>query len=188
MNVQVFNQYLELEGIQEMIALFLEKGEVRTFARDRVFVREGQKSDFVGYVAEGGFRHLIQTTDGRERVSGYSFVGDFISAFPAFSSKNSAVTIQAFRDSTVYMLNKSWVESLQSWEFRFRVMEISLSDVYGRLLLMHRGTPEERYRSLIGRYPAILNEVSLKEIASFLRMTPETLSRIRRKILQNEFS
>ncbi len=113
---------------------------------------------------------MVKASDGRERVAGYSFVGDFITAFSAFDSKNSAVTIQAFKDSTVYMLNKAWIESQQSWEYRFRIMEISLSDVYGRLLLMHRDTPEERYRSLIGRYPAILNEVSLKEIASFLRI------------------
>lgn len=186
MKVQVFNHYLELDGIREMVEIFLDKGEVKTYARGKVFVREGQERDVLGYVAEGGFRHLIQASDGRDKVAGYSFAGDFISAFRSFDSKNSAVTIQAFKDSTVYLLNKAWIGSQLSWEFRYRLMEISLADVYGRLLLMHRGTPEERYLGLIGRYPAILNEVSLKEIASFLRMTPETLSRIRKKISQNE--
>ncbi len=183
MEIQKFNRYLELEEIPQMIEMFLEQGEVRKVARNAFFLREGQKSDKVAYIAEGGFRHLIETSDGSDKIAGYSFKGDFVMAMPAFDSVCSAVSIQAYKDSTLYVVPIEEVRRHQTWEFRYKMTHISLCDVYGRLLLMHRGTPEERYRSLVGRFPGILNEVSLKEIASFLRMTPETLSRIRRKML-----
>ncbi len=66
-------------------------------------------------------------------------------------------------------------------EFRLRMAEITLGDMFG-LLLAHSGTAGERYRALLDYRPDIVNEVSLKEIASLLGMTPETLSRIRKKL------
>lgn len=171
-----------------MVELFLKHGQKRVYAKDEVFLHKGQTTDLTGYVASGGFRHLVRALDDRDRVAGYSFVGDFISAFQAFDSEGSAVMVQAIRESEVYLMPQAEVEKHQTWEFRCKVYEIALQDVYGRLLLMHTGTPEERYSSLINHYPAILREVSLKEIASYLRMTPETLSRTRKKILLDKKS
>jgi Mn-dependent DtxR family transcriptional regulator len=62
------------------------------------------------------------------------------------------------------------------------VAEALLNDVSTRLLSMYCDSPKERYTKLIARYPDILTLVSLKEIASLIKVTPETLSRIRRKL------
>ena len=177
------NHYTEVEGIDRIVDIFLEKGERRVYEKGRFFLKEGQRTSKTGYVADGGFRHLFPVSDGRDRVAGYSFVGDFVTVFSAFNSSASAVSIQAIRDTTVYLLDSEEVFGYQTWEFRHSVLSAALADVYGRLLVMHAGTPEERYLGLVTHFPDILNEVSLKEIASFLRMTPETLSRIRKKML-----
>ena len=57
-----------------------------------------------------------------------------------------------------------------------------LNDVSTRLLSMYCDSPEECYTKLINRYPDIVNLISLKEIASLIKVAPETLSRIRRKL------
>ena len=54
--------------------------------------------------------------------------------------------------------------------------------MYHRLLDMYCKTTEELYLDLLNRCPDIQEYITLKEIASFLQVTPETVSRIRRKL------
>lgn len=56
------------------------------------------------------------------------------------------------------------------------------SQTYSRYLDIYRLTPEERYKELLERCPDILQLISLKELASYLKITSVHMSRIRRKI------
>lgn len=64
------------------------------------------------------------------------------------------------------------------------IAEILLWEVYERMISMYSMTPEERYREILERCPGLLNLISLKELASYLMICPETLSRLRRKLVQ----
>lgn len=59
-----------------------------------------------------------------------------------------------------------------------------LWEVYDRMISMYSLTPEERYLEIINRCPDLLKLITLKELASYLLIRPETLSRIRRKVVQ----
>ena len=52
------------------------------------------------------------------------------------------------------------------------------------MISMYRLTPEERYLDIINRCPDLLKLITLKELASYLLIRPETLSRIRRKVVR----
>ncbi|MBA2195002.1 Crp/Fnr family transcriptional regulator, partial [Bacteroides fragilis] len=55
---------------------------------------------------------------------------------------------------------------------------------YERMISLYSMTPEERYTEILKRCPELLNLISLKELASYLMICPETLSRLRRKLVQ----
>ena len=65
-----------------------------------------------------------------------------------------------------------------------RIAETLLWEVYDRMISMYSLTPEERYLEIINRCPDLLKLITLKELASYLLIRPETLSRIRRKVVQ----
>jgi CRP-like cAMP-binding protein len=178
------NKYLELEEIPSVIEVFLKNGHEKRCPKGNFFVEQGCRSNGVGYVAEGGFRHLRIKDDNNEQIVGYSFKDDFVTDFPSFGlHQPSAVSVEAIRDSVLYVLWRDEIELLFSSKLHGKLIEVSLSDIYDRLLSMYCDTPEVRYRNLLHRYPDILRQVDLKEIASLLKITPETLSRIRKKIL-----
>ena len=64
------------------------------------------------------------------------------------------------------------------------IAETLLWEIYDRMISMYSLTPEERYLDIINRCPDLLKLITLKELASYLLIRPETLSRIRRKVVQ----
>ncbi|MCC8037691.1 MAG: hypothetical protein LIP02_06105 [Bacteroidales bacterium] len=67
-------------------------------------------------------------------------------------------------------------------ELRLKMSEGLFNDAYTRLLDLYALSTAERYRKLIAKWPALLQHVSLKQLASYLRITPTHLSRIRKAI------
>lgn len=74
-----------------------------------------------------------------------------------------------------------WETDMKTQRFGRHVAESLFEMVYERLLDSYC-TPEIRYRNLMERCPNLKEVVPLKSIASFLGVTPETISRIRRKL------
>lgn len=185
--MKVFNEYLNLEGIDRIKQLFLENGTVEEYKKNSFFIQQGQFQKKVGFIPKGSFRYLRYTQQGKEQVVGYSFEDDFVTSYAAFQRQiPSAASAQAIKDSIVYSLTYDDLNTFfreQDFEnLRAQIAEAFLSDIYGRMLSLYCDTPEQRYTQLLHRYPQIINEVNLKEIASFIKVAPETLSRIRKKI------
>ncbi len=62
-----------------------------------------------------------------------------------------------------------------------RIAETMFAEIYQRLLRFYCDTPEQRYQALMKRCPDLQERISLKRNSTFLGVTPETLSRIRKK-------
>jgi CRP-like cAMP-binding protein len=179
---------MELEGIAELIQFFIAKNTSKEYGKNEFFIQRGQKHNHVGFILKGGFRYLGYTSDGKEQIVGYSFENDFVVSYSSFQIQQpSAIDVQAVRNCTVLLLNyeelNAFYDNCGFNNLRSNVAETLLNDSINRLLSLYCDSPEERYLMLIERYPDILNLVSLKEIASLIKTTPETLSRIRKKLV-----
>ena len=101
----------------------------------------------------------------------------------------SNVDIQALCDCTVYVINHSQLADFYDinndhQKLGRRIAETLLWEIYDRMISMYSLTPEERYLDIINRCPDLLKLITLKELASYLLIRPETLSRIRRKVVR----
>ncbi len=186
------NKYLELDEITDVKNFFLGKGTVKEYKKNDFFVRQGQKHDHAGFIREGGFRYLGSTSKGKEQIIGYSFENDFVVDYGSFQSQKKAIVdIQAIRSSVVLCvshdeLNEFYQHHIKN--IRGQLAETLFEDIYGRLVSLYCDSPKERYLKLLAQYPDILDLITLREIASFIKVEPETLSRIRKKLLLAENS
>ena len=107
----------------------------------------------------------------------------FINTLPAM------LTIEAIEESTVYQLKKNDLEKLYQTVPQFeRFFRILMQNAYIREQLRVvqnlSMTAEERYDIFIGKYPEVATKVKQKQIASYLGITAEFLSMIKRKKLE----
>lgn len=185
-----FNEYMNEIDFSGLKKLFLEKGKSIEFKKKGYFVRQNEPCKFVGFIESGIFRYTRIDNDGKEPIVGYSFAEDFVCDYPSMIKQTGALTnIQAVTDCSVFMLsmqelNGFWETSKDTQRFGRLVAEEIFVAMYKRLLDFYCDTPELRYISLLQRCPNLPQYITLKEIASFLGVTPETISHIRRKLRQ----
>ena len=121
------------------------------------------------------------------------FAGEYVGDYPQCIKKEKAiVSIQATTDSLIYYASAQEITNFFSTDKSTQELEKILAEelfvqTYKRLLDIYCKTPTELYVDLVRRYPDFLNYITLREIASFLRVTPETISHIRKNIKGIEF-
>lgn len=183
------NTYMSDTDYSEARSFFIERGKKQVFRRKEYYVRQNAVSLYVSYVQEGIFHYVCTGDDGKEHVVGYSFEDEFVCDYSSFIRRgNSLVGIRALTDCVVFSVSlDDYLEFTNTAQnglhFGFRVANGLFEMCYKRLLTFYCDTPEVRYMNLMKQCPSLKDKVSLKEIASFLGVTPETVSHIRKKLL-----
>lgn len=184
-NVQ-FCKHSQLELLKH---IFLEHGTYMKIKKGEQFSFQGKVNHRGAYIEEGLFRYTRVDEKGNIHVVGYTFSGEFTGSLCTLinTDKPSLVTIEAVCDSKIYIIHHSELEKIfatnvETMQIRCALIEQSYLLMYNRLLDLYCKTTEELYLDLLNRCPDIQMYITLKEIASFLQVTPETISRIRRKL------
>lgn len=124
--------------------------------------------------------------DGSESIIGLEFAGEFVADFPfSLYGRKSRVSIVAVTPSEIYCISAREVGiRMKSDDELYRVVaenNVALFDTtYNRYIDLHVKSAQERYNELIEKYEDIFSYFSLKDIASFLNITPTHLSRLRK--------
>lgn len=149
------------------------------------FLHRRETPKYFGFITSGAFKYTIIDTDGNEHITGLALcdtlAGDFYSSI---RKESSLVTLQAITDSDVWVCSTNLFRQIlkENIELRCVMAEELFRQTHDRYLNLYRQSPKERYWELIRCCPNILQDITLKELASYLQITPTYLSRIRKEI------
>ena len=169
-----FNRYITEAEFSELAAFIRREGVVLRFARGERLSGQGLRSHRCGL----GERHVV----------GYAFAGEFVGDYISMCvDAPSQVTIGAMCGAEALLVPGERLETFYRTDAACerlgrRLAEHMLAEVYERLLDRYAASPQQRYEALTERCPDVLQLVPLRELASYLGVRPETLSRIRRRV------
>jgi CRP-like cAMP-binding protein len=141
------------------------------------------------FVEKGLLRSYSVDEKGSEHILQFAPEGWWIAdVFSFFTGENSAYNIDAIEDSELLLITNPAIEQLYErvpkFERYFRILtQNNMVAMQKRLTSELSSSAEEKYLKLISAYPNIVARVPQHMIASYLGLTPETLSRIRKKIV-----
>ena len=160
-------------------------------------VRQGGFLDEAGeiskgflYVDSGCLMTFITNKQGNDQVVQFSTSGWWTGDLNSFTQQTPATySTKALADSEVFLLPKNSLDQLlgriPKFEKYFRIIfQNSLITHQHRLVMAFSATAEERYQEFEEKYPVLEQFVPLKYIASYLGITPEFLSKIRRRRME----
>lgn len=163
-----------IEGI--LIRKEAEKGEI--------LLKEGQISHNIVIVGKGMLRQFYYK-NGKDLTEHFSYEGCIIICIEStLKQEPTRLMIEALEPSIVYLLpyNKLLMLTEMSWEvnmFYRKILEKSLITSQVKADSWRFETARERYNRLMANQPEVVKRAPLLHIASYLLMTPETLSRVR---------
>ncbi|MDF1697940.1 MAG: Crp/Fnr family transcriptional regulator [Saprospiraceae bacterium] len=184
--IDYFNTLLPLNEEEEQ---FIEKiFKERQIKRRQFILQEGDVAKYNTFVVEGCLKMYYVDDKGKEHNLQFAIENWWIGDLGSFhSEKPSKLYIEAMERSIILQIRKE--DQLQLFikypKFNriFRVFtENALINIQERILQNISSTAEERYLDFLDRYPYFFQRISNVQIASYLGITPEFLSTIRKNL------
>ena len=171
-------------------AQFVALLQERRLNKKELLQKEGEVCKHSAFVVEGALKGYSVDKSGGEHVLNFAVADWWIAdMYSLFSQKPGVLAIKALVDSKILLLSREdqqlLFERVPKFERFFRILvENSLVANQQRLLDNLALTAEERYLKFMEKYAFVFQCTPLHDIASYLGITPEFLSKIRRKISQ----
>lgn len=185
---------LLLKSIEEKLAATAAELQIvksyfthRKLKKRQFLLREGEVCNQLAFIEKGALYSYSTDLKGNQHVIQFAFEGWWIAdLYSFFTREPSQLHIEALEDSDLLLIDRRQHQRLLTevapYESYIRIL---YQNAYVALQRRVGGTigftAEERYARLLEQYPAILTRMPLHLVASYLGVTPETLSRIRKQ-------
>lgn len=180
-----FNTYIDNIDFNAFHEFCVSKGKLRHFAKGEEFVSIGKVGRYIGFIQSGTLKYVARSADGTEHVMGLVFSEGFVADWPfCIYGQKAKLAIVAVSDCEIYCIPTKDINEKIDADANFKdivmhATEAVYTTVYDRYVDLYVKTPQQRYDDLINQYPNLFDLFSLKDIASFLNITPTHLSRLR---------
>jgi len=171
---------------EEESALFSSLLLSKKLNKKTLLLEAGSECRYLSYVHSGALRSFFVDKDGKESTVMFAIADWWITDMYCYlNNKPAMMYIETIEDSTVFQISRANFDQLLNripkFEKFFRIlMQNAYTREQLRVIENLSATAEERYHSFLRKYPQIAKQVTQKQIASYLGITPEFLSTLRK--------
>ena len=162
--------------------------EIAEYRKGEPLVRQGSTAMEQFFILDGILKRVVSNPQGKEMILRFAAETDMDTSYAAWRMKTPVpYSIAAVTKVRVARLSMPhWVEFLErhievKLRFEYEVMRL-MSEVMGHTITLHLLDAPGRLARFIRKHPDLLGRIPKKELASYLNLTPETLSRLRQRV------
>ena len=182
-----------LEINEESIQSILKSCTIKRVKKDEFLLRENEHCKHTFFVESGLIRQYSIDDKGKEHTISFAPENWFVSDRESvFFNEASAYYIQALEDSEVVMMDADFFlklsEEIPSFtDFNNKLLHNHIRHLQKRINMLLSASAKQRYLEFVAMYPDTLLRVPQTMIASYLGITPESLSRVRKELALKNF-
>ena len=155
-----------------------------TFQKGEILQREGDTWEDIYFIEEGLFR-IYYLKDGVEYIRQFFFEGGIFSELASTAlGRPSRLYMDVVESGKGYRV--AWKEMRQWSHFQTMALADSVYHVSNRMASLFLDTPEQRYQELVASRPKVMERIPQYMIAAYLGVTPEGLSRLKKRLKKNQ--
>ncbi|MEO6850473.1 MAG: Crp/Fnr family transcriptional regulator [Mucilaginibacter sp.] len=190
----IFRKYLErfVEFNEAEWIVFTQYLSFSALKKKHYFTEPGKVCDKVGFIVTGAVRYF-HMKDGEDITGYFSFENELVSSYKSYLTSSPGYTyVQALADTRLITFTRKDMDQMlmnpllayKMEHFGRKVAEYYICCYEDRMISFLTQTPEERYLQLLSTGKEILRRMPQRYIAHFLGITPVSLSRIRRRVME----
>lgn len=165
--------------------LLFSSCQIKQVNKGDYLLQPGETCTHSFFVKKGLLRQFSLDAKGKEHVLQFAPENWFMSDRDSmFFHEPAAYYIQALENTSVYLIDEPFLTNLahkdpQFLDFNLNLLHKHIRQLHKRVQLLLSATAEERYLDFVHMYPDLMLRVPQIQIASYLGITPESLSRVR---------
>ena len=164
--------------------------KVKTLAKGELWIKEGQYCNQIAFIKKGILRIFYNDEEGNETSCFFMPENNFISSYTSFLTLTpTKENIEVIEDVELLVINREDLEKLSKEVPKVEIWRRIIAEnlfilMERRISMLQSKTAQERYENMIKENGDILLKVPLQYTASFLGVTPQHLSRLRKKSVE----
>ncbi|MFW0717481.1 Crp/Fnr family transcriptional regulator [Pedobacter sp. N23S346] len=166
--------------------LFEKEIKLRRIAKNEVLLEEGEIASSVFFILEGSLFQHIKTGENVQTIIDLHLENEWVLNHKSFVTQQPADSaISSFTNAYILEISLESIHRLIGYSQSFLKLNKIMDHAVSRVVFFDKAsTPIDKYLYILKNRPKLIQNFPLKMIASYLKITPETLSRVREKIIR----